>query len=132
MTVQKVKFAQRAGAVALAAAAAATVSLAGATPADAALADCPNGKICVWNGAAFEGKPFYVGNPGSINYFSGNPWPNDVASSLSNKTGRDLCWYEHYDPSTGRVWGRHDHPSYFLDARQLSPNDSMSAIGVCV
>lgn len=123
---------KRAGAAFFAAAAAATVSLAGATSAEAALADCPNGNICVWDAAGFQGKPFYVANPGGINYFNGTLWPNDVASSLSNKTGRDLCWYEHYNPSTGAVWGRHDHPSYFLDAQQLSPNDSMSAIGVCV
>ncbi|MGO1048701.1 peptidase inhibitor family I36 protein [Crossiella sp. CA198] len=124
--------ARLAGAALAAFATAATLGLAGATPAEAALADCPNGNICVWDAGRFQGKPFYVGNPGSINYFFSGAWPNDVASSLSNKTGRDLCWYEHADPRTGAVWGRHDHPSYFLDAQQLSPNDSMTAIGVCV
>ncbi|WHT21585.1 peptidase inhibitor family I36 protein [Crossiella sp. CA-258035] len=126
--------ARLAGAALAAFATAATIGLAGAAPASAALADCPNGHLCIWDGAAFAGKPMYNGPAGGGIVYLNGPFGhmNDRASSLSNKTGRDLCWYEHFDPSNGRVWGRHDHPSYFLDARQLSPNDSLSALGACV
>ncbi|GAA2780792.1 peptidase inhibitor family I36 protein [Crossiella cryophila] len=125
--------ARLAGAALAAFATAATIGLAGATPASAALADCPNGSLCIWDNSHFQGKPMWTGGAGGLNYLNG-PWRqyNDRASSLSNKTGRDICWYEHFNPQNGSVSGRHDHPSYFLDAHQLSPNDSLSALGACV
>lgn len=116
---------------ALVAAAMLAVTAVTAVPAAAATKDCPDRYVCVWENAGYTGVMFHrILGAGGLHYHFGR-W-NDKGSSLVNKTGQDICWYEAADPHTGAVSGKHVHKSYYLDAWLMEPNDSMTAIGACV
>ncbi|WP_131742234.1 peptidase inhibitor family I36 protein [Actinomadura roseirufa] len=56
--------------------------------------DCPNGYVCVWGDINYEGR--YLFNPGTDRANVGS-FMNDLTSSLWNRTGSQVCFYEHAD-----------------------------------
>ncbi|MEU5159093.1 peptidase inhibitor family I36 protein [Streptomyces sp. NPDC020875] len=82
-----------AGAVAGALMTAASV-VTGGTQAVANPNDCPNGYVCVWGDSNYEGRFLFV--PGTSRSNVGNHM-NDLTTSLWNRTGSRVCFYDHAD-----------------------------------
>lgn len=79
-----------AGVIAAACLTATTVGL-GATPASANPNDCPNKYVCVWGDSNYEGRFLFV--PGTKRSNVGDHI-NDRATSLRNRTGSQICFYD--------------------------------------
>ncbi|WP_242895166.1 peptidase inhibitor family I36 protein [Actinomadura litoris] len=111
------------GAVAAACAAGTTVGTTGIANAD--WRDCPNGSVCVWEHSNYNGRFLSggttVGNVGSA--------INDKTTSLWNRTGTVVCFFEHTN-SGGRavyVTGPGDSSANVGN----SANDKISSWGPC-
>jgi hypothetical protein len=63
--------------------------------AQAAAADCPAGSLCLWGDNGYNGRYVFVPNAGDLLTTPniGNAM-NDLTSSLWNRTGTKICFYE--------------------------------------
>lgn len=70
----------------------ATSIIAGGTPASADPQDCPSGYVCVWGDSNYQGR--YLFAPGPERSSVGG-YMNDLTTSLWNRTGSQVCFYQH-------------------------------------
>ncbi|MEU9337339.1 peptidase inhibitor family I36 protein [Streptomyces sp. NPDC048290] len=67
------------------------VVLTGATPASADYRDCPGNSVCVWDNSNYDGA-FVVGG---VNLANVGSTMNDRTTSIWNRTGSQICFYQH-------------------------------------
>jgi Peptidase inhibitor family I36 len=74
----------------------ALLALAAPSAANASLSQCPDGNLCVWTGANFDGKIMVLNGPMETlpNNSTVGYW-NDAIGSAWNRTGRTVCMHEH-------------------------------------
>lgn len=68
-------------------------SVAAATPASAAVFDCPSGYVCSWHGGNYDSTRYQT--TGSVQSYSSTH--NDKASSIANRKTGPATWYAHRD-----------------------------------
>ncbi|WP_242908355.1 peptidase inhibitor family I36 protein [Actinomadura terrae] len=56
--------------------------------------DCPNGYVCVWGDINYEGRFLFAPGPERQNV---GDFMNDLTSSVWNRTGSQVCFYQHAD-----------------------------------
>ncbi|MER0240642.1 peptidase inhibitor family I36 protein [Streptomyces sp. HSW2009] len=72
----------------------ATTVIGSATSASANPNDCPDGYVCVWGDINYEGRFLFAPGPERANVGS---HMNDLTSSIWNRTGSQVCFYNHAD-----------------------------------
>jgi hypothetical protein len=96
-----------AGTAALAAGIAAATALSGAGTANADAETCRPGKVCLWENAFFNadngGFGFFYDNGNSTNNPSVEPWIDNKATSLWNRTKYAICFYAGQDYSGDKL-----------------------------
>jgi hypothetical protein len=79
--------------------AAATSTLAVASPAKAAFYDCPPAVVCLWQHALFDGTIYFTG--GNVAHLG---WFNDQASSIWNRSNQWVTIHQHANYQSDLDW----------------------------
>jgi hypothetical protein len=72
---------------------AATVQMSAAEPARADYRDCPDRYLCLWGDGNYAGRYTFYPESGGLFVSNIGAFMNDLTTSIWNRTGRRVCFY---------------------------------------